>query len=324
MTRLSALFRTCGVVLLAASLSACQSKPPESKGDATPAAAPAAVAPSAPAMDEIRSASFKGVEEAGGPFTLANGKWQGKPYAEGGASAPSVTLVGSVRLAGDLDGDRREEAVVLVAGATGGTGETSYLAVVKRTGPQQLENIATAPVGDRVQVRDARLDGRRIVLDVVQGGEKDAGCCPGDLVTRSWELQADGLKEGAPVTTGRLGVDTLAGSEWVLRSWAWDEAAPATPEVTLTLDGTRLAGSAGCNTYFAPIKAGEMPGDIKIGAVGTTRKMCPETEMAVEQRFTKQLAVVRRLSFMGGQLALSYAFKDGAFGVMLFDRRVRP
>jgi len=158
MTLMSALLRTSAVVLLVAGLSACQSKPPESKGDATPAAAPAAVDPSAPTLEEIKNASFKGVEEAEGPFTLANGTWQGKPYAEGGASAPSVTLVRNVRLSGDLDGDGRQEAVVLVAGATGGTGETSYLAVVKRTGPQQLENIATAPVGDRVQVRDARLD----------------------------------------------------------------------------------------------------------------------------------------------------------------------
>ncbi len=212
----------------------------------------------------------------------------------------------------------------LVAGATGGTGETSYLAVVKRTDPQQLENIATTPVGDRVQVRDARLDGRRIVLDVVQAGEKDAGCCPGDLVTRSWELQADGLKEGPASVTGRLGVDALAGTEWVLRAWAWDETAPATPEVTLRLDGARLAGSAGCNNFFAPIKGGDTPGDVKVGTVGATRKMCPEAEMAVEQRFTKQLGAVQKMGFMGGQLALSYAFKDGAYGVMLFDRRVKP
>lgn len=328
----SFLLQSSVAALLALGMSACRGTPPESRGDATPGATAAAgpavpradIDPSAPTLEEISHASIKGIEEAGGPVTLANGRWEGKPYVEGGASVPSVTLVRNIRLAGDLDGDGREEAVALVAGASGGTGETSYVAVLKRTSPQQVENIATVAIGDRVQVRDARLDGRRLVLDLVQAGEKDAGCCPGDLVTRSWELQADGLKESAPTVTGRLGLDAMAGNEWVLRSWAWGEAAPATPEVTLTLDGARLAGSAGCNGYFASATTGGPPGNIKVGAVGTTRKMCPDAEMAVEQRFTKQLGAVQRLGFVGGQLALSYAFKDGAFGLMLFDRRAKP
>ena len=317
------------VAVLAASTLACQSRPPESSqataapATAVPAATAAAqVEPSAPTFKELANAAYKGVEEAGGPFTLADGKWEGQPYEPGAASRPSVTLVRNFRLARDLDGDGREEAVVVVAGATGGTGETSYLAVVRRTAAG-LENAATAPIGDRVQLRDGRLDGRRIVLDVVQGGQDDAGCCPGDLVTRTWELEAGALKEGAPTTTGRLSPTVLDGTEWVLRSWAWEEAAPATPEVTLKLEGSRFVGSAGCNSYFAPVKAGAQPGDLKLGPVGTTRKMCPEAEMAVEKRFTAQLAGVQQLRFTGGQLALPYAKTDQSFGVMLFERRAK-
>jgi heat shock protein HslJ len=49
--------------------------------------------------------------------------------------------------------------------------------------------------------------------------------------------------------------------------------------------------------------------------------MCPEAEMAVEQRFLGQLAGVTQVRFVAGQLALPYAKKDRSSGVMLFDRR---
>jgi len=93
--------------------------------------------------------------------------------------------------------------------------------------------------------------------------------------------------------------------------------------VTLKLDGNRLVGSAGCNNYFALAKPGGSPGDLKVGPIGTTRKMCPEAEMAVEKRFTQQLAGVNQVRFMAGQLALPYTGKDQSFGVMLFERRAR-
>jgi heat shock protein HslJ len=299
----------------------CQSR----SGGATPPASPpaspaAAIARPAPTLPELKNATYRDVEEAGAAFTLSGGSWEGRPAAPGAASRPSVTFVRDFRLAGDLDGDGVEEAVVLLAASAGGSGERSYLAVVGRPGGT-LTNIATARIGDRVQVRGARIEGRRIVLDVVQAGAQDAACCPGEFVTRTWELDAGTLREAAPVIKGRLSIEALAGSEWVLRSWAWDEAAPAAPEVTLTFDGNRLAGNAGCNAYFAQAKGGEQPGALNIGPVGATRKMCPEPAMAAEARFLRQLGGVSQLRFVAGQLALQYAKPDHTFGVMLFDRR---
>ena len=315
------LFRGIVVVLFVSGVSACQSRVQETTPTAAPlAATAAAVDRSAPTLEELKNATYRGVEEAGAPFALTNGRWEGKPYEPGGASAPSVSYVRDFRLVGDLNSDGAEEAVALLAGSTGGTGEMSYLAVVAREGGR-LENIATAPVGDRVQVRHARIDGRLIVVDVVEAGENDAMCCPGDLVTRSWSLQPRGLEEGAPKKTGRLSVEVLAGAEWVLRAWAWDEPAPATPEVTLKLDGDRLVGNAGCNGYFGPVKTGAQPGDVTVGPLGATRKMCPEPAMTVETRYLEQLGGVRQIRFVAGQLALPYARKDGSFGAMLFDRR---
>jgi heat shock protein HslJ len=310
-------------VLLLFGAAASPSGPTDVKSEVGRPAAGVAANRSAPTLEELRNAAYEGVEEAGGSLTLTDGKWEGEPFVEGGASRPSVILVRDLRLVGDLDGDGREEAVVLLAAETGGSGEMVYLAVVRRTGTA-LENIATAPVGDRVQLRDWRIDGRAIVLEVVQAGEKDAACCPGDLVTRSWRLRPDGLAEGPPTTTGRLSLGALAGVEWVLRAWARGEPAPAVPEVTLKLDGNRFEGGAGCNNYFAPVKSGEQPGSLRVGPVGATRKACPEREMEVEDRFLRQLAGARELRFSAGRLALSYGEKDAASGVMLFERRVAP
>jgi heat shock protein HslJ len=284
------------------------------------AESPQAVGRPAPTIEDLKNARYHGVEEAGAAFELTNGKWEGKPYEPGGASLPSVSFAGDFRVAGDLNGDGAEEAVVLLTAGTGGTGEVWYLAVVGKPGGK-VTNIATAPIGDRVQVRDAKIDGRRIVVDLVQAGENDAACCPADLVTRTWELAGAALREGTPVKTGRLSLEVLAGTEWVLKAWAWEEAAPAVPEVTLKLDGGRLTGSAGCNGYFAPVKAGGSPGDVRVGPAGSTRKMCPEAEMVVEHRFLNQLAGVTQLRFVAGQLALPYTNQDKSFGVMLFDRR---
>jgi len=295
---------------------AAQPRAPEAQDEA---ATTRATDTSAPTLEELGNATYRGVEEAHGPFALAHGRWEGKPFVEGGAAAPSVTLARGFRLVGDLDDDGHEEAVVLLAAAAGGTGETLYLAVVARRGAR-LENVATAPVGDRVQVRDARIAQRHVVLDVVQAGERDAMCCPGDLVTRSWELRSAGLGELPPSPTGRLSVETLGGNVWILRAWAWDEPAPATPEVTLELRGNNLVGTAGCNRYTASLQGGDAPGDLRVGLAGATKMLCPPPAMAVETRFLRQLGGVQQLRFLAGQLALPYR-TERASGVMLFERR---
>jgi hypothetical protein len=130
MTIRTVVFRGVSILLAGLLMPACQSR----RDEAAPQAAklvnqPPAAARSAPTPQELKNATYQGVEEAGAPFALANGRWKGKPYEPGSASAPSVTFVRDFRMAGDLDGDGVEEAVVLLAAGTGGTGEMSYVAV---------------------------------------------------------------------------------------------------------------------------------------------------------------------------------------------------
>jgi heat shock protein HslJ len=63
-----------------------------------------------------------------------------------------------------------------------------------------------------------------------------------------------------------------------------------------------------------------VPGDVEVGPAATTRKSCPDNEMAVETRFLDQLVRVKKFGFLVTQLALSWE-KDGVWKTMLFDRR---
>jgi heat shock protein HslJ len=279
----------------------------------------------APSPSELAQGTYTGIPGLPDSVTLVDGRWEGAPLVAGGAAAPALQLVPSFRLLGDLDQDGDEEAVVLLAQSSGGSGDILYLAVVDRRGGS-IRQIAAAPLGDRVQVRRARIEGPKVVLDVVQAGPADAMCCPGELAERNWTLEGETLKEGASTPAGRLSRSVLEDTEWVLRSWAWNESAPAAPEVTFEVEGDRISGRSGCNRFFGTLTAGEMAGDLKVGPLNSTRMACPESAMAIESRFLEQMGGIEKFGFLATRLALTYKQKDGAIGTMLFEGRppVRP
>ena len=296
-----------------------RSVPDHETGQAPTAAPRIASGPTELTLTQLENATYHGIEVAPGPVTLKEGRWEGEPVQPGAASRPAVHFVRDYVLRGDVDGDGKAEAVVLLGASSGGTGELLYLAVLKQKEPD-VANVATALLGDRVQVRAGRIGSGHIVLDLVQAGTRDAMCCPGDLVTRTWEWSAAGLKEAPATPTGRLSVATLAGTEWVLRAWGWNETAAPEPEVTLAFQEGRFAGRSGCNRYFAPVTPGEMPGDVRVGPAAGTRMACSEPAAGVESRFLAQLQGVSKFGFIAGQLALTYD-RGGVLGTMLFDAR---
>ena len=275
----------------------------------------------APSLKELKNASYSGIEGLKGVVKLVDGTWKGRPYGKGSASRPVVSLVADLRVIGDLDGDGTDDAVVLLNYAPGGTGQLLHLAVVTRRNGK-IQNVATTLIGDRVQIRDVRIEQKRIFVDVVQAGPKDAMCCPGEVTTLGWTLEPGGKLNPFVVTAApeRLTLETIGNTEWVLRAWDLKEPAPKQPTVTLIFKDGRFAGNSGCNNYFAPVKEGSMPGDIEIGPAGTTRKSCPDKEMAVEQRFLDQLMRVKKFGFLVTQLALSWE-KDDVWKTMLFDKK---
>jgi heat shock protein HslJ len=272
--------------------------------------------PVAPSLEELASATFTGIfDEA---VTLVEGRWEGEPFVEGSASRPSAGLVDRFALIGDLDGDGREETTVLLWESSGGSGTRLYLAAMGRR-HDDLEDLGTALVGDRVQVRSARIVDGRVELDVVQAGPGDAMCCPSQLATRGWTLAAGELVEGEATITGTLSLDNLGGPEWVLSELGWGETVSDTPEITIYFDDDKVTGSGGCNRYFAAV-AGDTPGELVFSGMGTTRMACPEPAMDLERHYLKTLAGASSYSFLGGRLVLGCEADDGSIA-LIYERR---
>ena len=86
----------------------------------------------------------------------------------------------------DLDGDRSEDAVVILVENHGGTGQFEYLVPVLNRNdiplPQQGYYL-----GDRVAVNTMVFDNNRVVLDMRVHGPNDGLCCPSMASSRSFE-----------------------------------------------------------------------------------------------------------------------------------------
>lgn len=289
---------------------------------AASAQAQSASIPPALQAESLGNATYHGLSGTPGKVTLKAGAWQGQSFMPGAATVPTVHLSDAPPAYGDLDADRQNtpEAVVLIRQSGGGSGQFLHVAVVTahRGKPR---NLATRLVGDRIQVRDLRVEGGRVLMDVVRAGPKDPSCCPGEAATLAWRLQRGRL---VPVNSGvastRLEPATLAGTDWVLRQWAANEAAVASPEITLSYHEGSLAGQSGCNRYNAAVSAGPSAGDVVVSAPAGTRKACEGEAMNLETRYLDLLAKVNRLRFRDGQLALDYANGDQS-GTLLYARR---
>jgi heat shock protein HslJ len=271
-------------------------------------------------MEELAAATYRGIETQD-PVTLTDGRWEGAPLVAGGAARPSIRLAPDFRVTGDLDGDGTDEAVVALGETSGGTGTWVHLAMMGRVNGV-VTNLATHRLGDRTQIRDARIEDGVLYVDVLQAGVDDAACCPGELASLGWELlnrQFNSLVVSE--TTQRFGPDALEGVEWVLERWDPGEPAPAEPVVTLRVDSGRASGNAGCNEYSGTLAQLDVPGDMRFGTFALTRMVCPGNAMQVETRYLEALSEAVKVGFVTGRLAISYLDAGGATRTMLFGRR---
>ena len=273
----------------------------------------------APTHDDAAGATYLGIYEE--PVQLQGGVYLGPPFEPGAASRPRVELVRDFLVTGDLNNDGGEEAIVLLSESSGGSGTQLYLAVLGLS-DEGVVNLGTALVGDRIQVRAARVSDGSVELDVIQAGPDDAACCPSEKATRKWTLKKDELMETGSDVTGRLSLADLVGSEWILTHLTQSEKAPAEPEVTLVFEDTRVSGSGGCNRFFAQVQGGA-PGELTIGPIGSTRRACPETDMDLEQRYFKLLGGAVKYGFLTGRLVLTVRDSSG-LGTMIFVQKDSP
>ena len=272
-----------------------------------------------PTLAELQNATYAGME--GGSVSLLNGGWEGEPYTDSGASRPRAGLVENVYFTGDLDGDGVPEAVVILWRSSGGTGTNTYVVVMARHN-DEIRNIGTALIGDRVKLRSGKIADGNITLEVLQAGENEAMCCPTMLAVRTWSFRDGQLEEGEIEVVGKLSLAALDGSEWVLTHL--DRRQPISEEidVTLAFADERISGKSACNRYSAGIEEGDRAGSLRIGQSMGTKMACPDELMDIERQYLDALSHVTDFSFYGGRLALNGQKEDGSPYSLLFARRL--
>lgn len=267
---------------------------------------------SAPTIAELAEATYTGIDNQG-PVTLSGGRWEGAPLIAGGSSVPALRLSAGFRLVGDLDQNGAEEAVAHLSYSSGGTGNFGYLAVMGRRDGNIVQK-AIGLLGDRVQVLEAHIAGRSVVLDVLQAGPDDGMCCPSQLATRVFSIHSRELVETTSTVTGTASISILEGTAWRLRKLGTDEGATAAAPITLTFESGRVSGSTGCNRYQGLVSQGETATGLKIEQLTSTRMACPRPLMLREKTFLTLLDKVDVIQFLFGDLVLS-----GAEGVLIFS-----
>lgn len=257
---------------------------------------PAALAPA-----DVAGATIVGVFEA--PVRLVAGSWEGAPYAEGGAARPRLVLLEGLVRFGELDGEKGQEAAVLLAESSGGSGERIHLAVVGRW-RDEVVSLSTFPVGDRPKIRSFALAGREIVLEVVEAGPGEPMCCPTQLATKVYAFVEGVLRPLRSEVTGKLSLALLAGGEWEVAAIDGEPLPADVRPPTVLFESGRIAGFAGCNRFTGTIEE-TAPGELAIGPLALTRMACPGPVMEVESRFAASLAAATRWGYVAGRVVLS-------------------
>ena len=140
--------------------------------------------------DALRNATYQHEFPKEGHAQLQDGTYE--EAIEGSASKIHIAMMDLVAF-GDLNGDGIWDAAVVLEANGGGSGTFRSLeAVVNEDGAPV--HVASALLGDRVQLEEIIIADQYIKVQMVTHGEGDAMCCPTLRVVQLYQLTEDGLE----------------------------------------------------------------------------------------------------------------------------------
>ncbi|HEY0660017.1 MAG TPA: hypothetical protein VGD21_01640 [Lysobacter sp.] len=176
---------------------------PGGSGSSEPSAQPDTPAPAQaePAQPDAATATRPDPRNAtydlgGESVALVDGLAEGEPVAPGSAMRERTTVLGSP-VYGDLDGDGREDAAVLLANDPGGSGTFVYLAAVI-PGPKGQQGTNAVLLGDRIGTPELSIDNGVVRAKFLDRSE-DAALADAPTVPRVVEAK---LQSGQLVEQG--------------------------------------------------------------------------------------------------------------------------
>jgi hypothetical protein len=121
-------------------------------------------------LDMLKNANYHA------PFFNRNIKLANGVFQDGSPATLTVQMAGTVAF-GDMTGDGKPEAAVILAESGGGSGVFESLVIMefKNGAPYQT---GEAQLGDRVQVKSVDISQGVAHLDLVVPGPTDPACCP--------------------------------------------------------------------------------------------------------------------------------------------------
>jgi hypothetical protein len=163
------------------------------------------------AQSDIRKIDFKNFtyqpEFCGGEsksrLTVKDGEFAEEKEVDGYTDRTYFSVFGFAY--GDLDGDGKEEAVVISLCNTGGTGNftEAYIYTIRDGAPFKL---VTLEGGDRADggIREAKIENGLLSVDTNDPGEFGGACCPEIVVTRTYKLKGRELAETGQIKKREL------------------------------------------------------------------------------------------------------------------------
>jgi hypothetical protein len=151
--------------------------------------------------DALRNATYQHEFPKDGQAQLQDGTYE--EAIEGSASKIHIAMMDLVAF-GDLNGDGIWDAAVVLEASGGGSGTFRSLeAVVNEDGAPV--HVASALLGDRVQIEELIVADLYIKVQMVTHGEGDGMCCPTLRVVQLYQLTEDGLELRHQEERGRVG-----------------------------------------------------------------------------------------------------------------------
>jgi heat shock protein HslJ len=265
-------------------------------------------------VEALMNATYRGIHPE--PVTLTGGYAY---YEEDGPGSPYVRLIDPLIVAGDLNGDGAEDAIVPLVDYTTGSGDFVYLAALLTPWSEPMMAEALM-IGDRSPVKSLSIDGAQVIVELIGPGPGDPACCPTWNVRKVLALAGDRLVEQSSEELSKVSLDDLNGTSWRLVELNQDRE-PLLPEagITLRFDDGQIGGSAGCNQYSSVVTGDEdFPQTFVVGPVAATKKACLGAIADQETIYLKALESVSQWSYEYGRLALYYGDGQGGFGRLLF------
>ena len=158
-------------------------------------------------VEVLQNATYKSEFVKAGQAQLQDGVYEEKIDPD---SASKISLMLSDHVTfGDINGDRLDDAAVVLVASGGGSGTFYTLAIViNRMG--NPFHFHSASLGDRIQLDSVEIEDNVITVRMMTHGEGDAMCCPTQAEVRRYNLGFGVLRLLERITpAGKLTEDAL-------------------------------------------------------------------------------------------------------------------